>query len=199
VSLALPRPPLERPPPRRWGARLAAPIVAAAALLAVSGALAAIYVRPYAHRPPAHVAFAVATVTASRMIHLVALGVLIAGLVALAVVRRGWRAGVGAGPQAAAVAVAVGCLATGLVTPWGSLLPWSAPLGANMARPMPLLGHEGPFPELVGVNVSYDDALVVIGRLRLGPRGAGRLYLAHVVVLPLAATALALWLVRRRR
>jgi hypothetical protein len=199
VSLALPRPPLERPPPRRWGARLAVLVLAAAALLTLSGALAAIYVRPYAHRPPAHVALAVATVTASRVTHLVALGVLVAGLVALAAVSRGWRAGVAVGPQAAAVAIAVACLGTGLVTPWGSLLPWSPPLGANMGRPMPLLGHEGPFPELVGVNVSYDDALVVIGRLRLGPRGAGRLYLVHVVVLPLAAAALAVGLVRRRR
>jgi hypothetical protein len=181
---------------RAWTAALAA-----AGVLLLSGALAAIYYRPYGHRAPARIGLAVAVASGARAIHLVAAGALVLALVAVAVVRL-WRGprragGVLVGTMTAGVAAAF--IATGLVTPWQALVPWAVPQGANMARPMPLLGHDGPFPELVGVNVTYDDAVLALGRLRLGPRGVGRLYLAHTIFLPVAAIAGALATRRRWR
>jgi hypothetical protein len=184
-----------------WRTRAWIVALAAAGVLLLSGALAAIYYRPYAHRPPGHIGLAVAVAAAARATHWAAAGTLVVALLAVAVVRL-WP-----GPRRAG-GVLVGTLtatalaafmATGLVTPWEALVPWAAPQGANMGRPMPLLGRDGPFPELVGVNVTYDDALLALGRLRLGPRGAGRLYLAHTLFLPAAALAGALATRRRWR
>jgi hypothetical protein len=204
--------------------------VLSAWVLILSGALAAIYFRPYSHRAPGHVGRAVAAVAALRATHRVACWTLVAAAAGLVVLARPWRrsAGGGAGgrasvglgataagggatadascserlrgPRALAAALAVlgGFLLSGFATPWESLLPWALPMGANMARPMPLLGHDGPFPELVGVNVAYDDTVRAIGRLRLGPRGVGRLCLAHSVVLPLGAALAVVIAVRRR-
>jgi hypothetical protein len=169
-------------------------IVVIAGVVVLSGALAAIYFRPYGHKAPGHVGLALAAVTVVRITHCAAAWTVVALAVIVAVLARPWRW------RHALVGMLVAFLVSGLVTPWERLLPWSVPLGANMARPMPLLGHDGPFPELVGVNVTYDDTVLAIGRLRLGARGVGRLYLAHAVVLPLAAGALAAvgsW--RRRR
>jgi hypothetical protein len=178
-----------------WRSWVEALVVLSAAVLVLSGALATIHVRPYGHRAPGHLGLALAAVAALRVAHGVSAGILVASALTVAVLRRPWSR-----PRAPAAGFAMlaAFVLTGLATPWDSLLPWSPPLGANMARPMPLLGHDGPFPELVEVNVKYDDTVRAIGRLRLGPRGVGRLYLAHAVVLPVGAVA-ALVIVARRR
>jgi hypothetical protein len=180
-----------------WRARLEALVALIAALLVVSGALAAIYFRPHGHVAPAHVGRAFAAVAALRITHSVAAWTAVVLAVGVVLLGRPWlrpRA-----PAAASLAILAAFLVTGSVAPWDCLLPWSPPLGANMARPTPLLGHDGPFPELVGVNVTYDETVHAIGRLRLGPRGVGRLYLAHAVVLPLVGVAVAVFGWRRRR
>jgi hypothetical protein len=89
-------------------------------------------------------------------------------------------------------------LGTGLVAPWQRLLPWSPAAGANMARPMPL-GQQGPFAELVGVNVRYDEAMFTVARWRLGVKAAGRVYFAHVLVLPALAGLVLFRMARRKR
>jgi hypothetical protein len=188
-------PPESSGQPSVWRERARTILLASAALLALSGALATIHHRPWSHRAPGHIGFAVALVAAVRTAHRAAALTLV--VAALAMV---WLRPRPAG-RAVLVAVALGgaMLATGLVTPWPSLLPWAGPQGSNLGRPMLLLGREGPFPELVGVNVVYDDTVLALGRLRLGPRGVGRLYLAHVVFLPVAVLAVAAIARRRNR
>jgi hypothetical protein len=171
----------------------------AAAVLAVTGALATIHVRPYGHRAPRSVRAAMALTDGARAVHGAATVVLVlaGGGLALSLWRR--RAVPGRTAVAVALLLLVALLATGALTPWQSLRPWSPPLGGNMARAVPLLGNDGPFPELTGANVSYDDTVVSIGSLRLGPRGVGRLYFLHALVLPAAGVALLLGLRRRLR
>jgi hypothetical protein len=89
-------------------------------------------------------------------------------------------------------------MATGLVTPWKRLLPWAPAVGHNMARSMPL-GQQGPFAELVGVNARYDDALFTVAGRRFGPKGTGRIFFAHVAVLPALTMAVTVVAWRRRR
>jgi ABC-type Fe3+ transport system permease subunit len=187
-----------------WG-RAALVALALALALLISGAMAAIYYRPYGHdvrallgrgwpgvRTTAAAALHVAHLTAA-----IALGLAVIAIVLLA--RRGRDPGApGRGRLALVVTLAAAFAGTGLVVPWDRLLPWSPVLGGNMARPMPL-GQQGPFAELVGVNVRYDEAMLTLARRRWGVKATGRLYYAHVVGLPLLAGLAALPLVRRRR
>ena len=55
---------------------------------------------------------------------------------------------------------------TGYLLPWDQLAIWAVTVGSNMGRATPLLGHEGPFAEFVGVNALYDDARVPVRRRR---------------------------------
>jgi hypothetical protein len=173
---------------------------AAGALLLLSGAIAAVYVRPYGHHPVGHVRLAVGATAALRGVHVVGAAALVLAAVAAGVLGRSWRrSALRARPEwSLAALLGLLTLLTGLLIPWQSLLPWSPLLGPNLARPVPLLGYEGPFTELTGVTMRYDDALLSLGRWRVGPKGVGRLYFAHLVVLPLLAMV-AVWLGRRRR
>jgi hypothetical protein len=94
--------------------------------------------------------------------------------------------------------LAVAFAGTGLLVPWDRLLPWSPALASNMARPM-ALGQQGPFAELVGVNMRYDEALFTLARRRWGTKATGRLYYAHVLGLPVLVALAGLPLLRRRR
>src|ERR687893_1362076 len=40
---------------------------------------------------------------------------------------------------------------TGYLLPWDQLSIWAVTVGTNMGRATPLVGHEGPFAELLGV------------------------------------------------
>ena len=54
----------------------------------------------------------------------------------------------------------------GYLLPWDQLAIWAVTVGTNMARATPLLGHEGPFADFVGVNSRYDArSFLVAGRL----------------------------------
>lgn len=176
-------------------------------LLALTGAAATIFYRPYgpdvrAQLGNGHWDLRVGLATSLHLVHLgAALGLTLA-VAALVLLCRPWNR-VHPGPRRRRlVAIALGTaafVATGLVTPWERLLPWSPATGSNMARPMPL-GQQGPFAELIGVNVRYDDAQFTLGRRRFGPKATGRVYFTHVLVLPaLTALGLALGWRRRRR
>jgi hypothetical protein len=186
-----------------WGR---AAIVAAALLLvlAVTGALAAIFYRPYgpdvrAQLGHGHWALRVALAAGLHHVHRyagLALGLVVASLVAL-----GWRRSSDGPRRGALLAMALGAaafLTTGLVAPWERLLPWSSGAGSNMARPM-ALGQQGPFAELIGVNVRYDDAQFTVLRRRFGRKATGRVYLTHVLILPALTVIVATFAWRPRR
>jgi hypothetical protein len=187
-----------------WG-RAAAAALALLAVLAVSGALATIFYRPYgpdvrAQLGHGHWGLRVALASGLHWAHLVAgLGLAVA-VVALVLLSRPWHRQHPGPRRRRLVAIVFGTLAflvTGLVAPWERLLPWSPAVGSNMARPMPL-GQQGPFAELIGVNVRYDDAQFTLGRRRFGPKATGRVYFAHVLALP-ALTVIGVALALRRR
>jgi hypothetical protein len=190
---------------RGWG-RATVAALALSVLLLLSGALAAVFYRPYGHdvRPLlAHgdPAPRVAVASALQMIHLAGALALGASLLALVVLARPWRRTEPAvAPRRLAwlVLLAAALLGTGLVAPWERLLPWSPAVGANMARPMPL-GQQGPFAELVGVNAHYDEAMFTFARRRFGVKAVGRVYFTHVLVLPALAGLLLFRIARRKR
>jgi quinol-cytochrome oxidoreductase complex cytochrome b subunit len=89
---------------------------------------------------------------------------------------------------------------TGYLLPWDQLSMWAVTVGTNMARATPLLGHEGPFAELVGVNSRYDARSVLLGGSLVGPPALLRFYVLHCVFIPLVASALMIlhfWRIRR--
>jgi hypothetical protein len=176
-------------------------------LLAVTGALATIFYRPYgpdvrAQLASGHWGLRVTMASGLHFVHLGAALALALAVVALVVLARPWhrpRVGPRRRQLLAILLGAAAFLTTGLVAPWDRLLPWSPAIGANLARPMSL-GQQGPFAELVGVNMRYDEGRFTVLRRRFGPKATGRVYYTHVVVLPaLTAIGVALALRRRRR
>ena len=89
---------------------------------------------------------------------------------------------------------------TGYLLPWDQLSIWAVTVGTNMGRATPLLGHEGPFAELAGVNARYDArSLLTAGRL-VGPATLLRFYVLHCIFIPLIAAVLMIvhfWRVRK--
>jgi hypothetical protein len=186
-----------------WG-RAALVALALAVALLLSGAIELAFYRPYGHGARAQVgsetlALRVTATSALHFVHLGAAAGFTLAVLAAVLLARPWRGGgPGRGKLALVVLVSAAFVATGLMIPWERLLPWSATMGPNMARPMPL-GQQGPFAELVGVNARYDEAMFTVARLRLGTRATGRVFFAHVLVLPLLAVGAGVWLVRRGR
>mgnify|MGYP000673916114 CR=1 FL=1 len=77
----------------------------------------------------------------------------------------------------------------------------SAPeLVEDAARATPMIGHEGPFADLLGVDARYDArALLTAGRL-IGPATLLRFYVLHCIFIPLIAAVLLIvhfWRVRK--
>ena len=73
-------------------------------------------------------------------------------------------------------------------------------VGSNMARATPLLGHEGPFREFVGVNAVYDARAFLFGGGEIGPHTLLRFYILHCVFIPLVTTIFLVvhfWRIRR--
>jgi quinol-cytochrome oxidoreductase complex cytochrome b subunit len=89
---------------------------------------------------------------------------------------------------------------TGYLLPWDQLSIWAVTVGTNMGRATPLLGHEGPFADLIGVNARYDArALLTAGRL-VGPATLLRFYVLHCIFIPVIAAVLMIvhfWRVRK--
>jgi quinol-cytochrome oxidoreductase complex cytochrome b subunit len=89
---------------------------------------------------------------------------------------------------------------TGYLLPWDQLAMWAVTVGTNMARATPLLGHEGPFAEFLGVNPRYDARAFLLGGKIVGSATLLRFYVLHCVFLPLFAGALMMlhfWRVRK--
>ncbi len=69
-----------------------------------------------------------------------------------------------------------------------------------MARATPLLGHEGPFANLLGMRVDNDVRFALLGGTTVGAATLLRFYVLHCIVLPIAPTvfmAVHFWRVRR--
>jgi hypothetical protein len=188
---------------RGWG-RAGLLSIALSGLLAVTGALAVIFYRPYgpdvrAQLGHGHWRLRVGLASALHWTHAGAAIAVVAAVLALILLARPWHRGgpVGRGRLLALALATAAFVGTGYLVPWERLLPWSPAVGSNLARPMPL-GQQGPFVELVGVNMRYDDAQFTLLRRRFGARATGRLYYAHVLGLPLI-TALGVLSLRRRK
>ena len=89
---------------------------------------------------------------------------------------------------------------TGYLLPWDQLSIWAVTVGSNMGRATPLLGHEGPFHELVGVNPIYDARAFLFGGGEIGPHTLLRFYILHCIFIPLVTSlflAVHFWRIRR--
>ena len=89
---------------------------------------------------------------------------------------------------------------TGYLLPWDQLSIWAVTVGTNMGRATPMIGHEGPFADLLGVDARYDArALLTAGRL-ISPATLLRFYVLHCIFIPLIAAVLMIvhfWRVRK--
>jgi quinol-cytochrome oxidoreductase complex cytochrome b subunit len=89
---------------------------------------------------------------------------------------------------------------TGYLLPWDQLSIWAVTVGSNMARATPLLGHGGPFHEVLGVNPVYDARAFIFGGAEIGPHTLLRFYILHCIFFPLIAgifMAVHFWRIRR--
>jgi len=89
---------------------------------------------------------------------------------------------------------------TGYLLPWDQLSIWAVTVGTNMGRATPLLGHEGPFAELVGVNARYDARALLTGGRLVGPATLLRFYVLHCIFIPIIASVLMIvhfWRIRK--
>lgn len=89
---------------------------------------------------------------------------------------------------------------TGYLLPWDQLGFWAVTVGTNMASATPVLGYEGPFHDLLGVQIDNDIRFALIGGTRIGANALVRAYVWHCVALPLIATLLMIfhfWRIRK--
>ena len=89
---------------------------------------------------------------------------------------------------------------TGYLLPWDQLAMWAVTVGTNMARATPLLGHEGPFADKVGVTSRYDMRALMLGGTVVGPPALLRFYVLHCIFLPLVISifmAVHFWRIRK--
>lgn len=74
---------------------------------------------------------------------------------------------------------------TGYLLPWDMLALWAVTVGANMARATPFIGHEGPFPEILGATLTNDVRYILLGGTVVGQNTLLRFYVLHCVAIPL--------------
>lgn len=95
---------------------------------------------------------------------------------------------------------------TGYLLPWDQLSIWAITVGSNMARAVPLVGHEGPAQQLLtigGIDLitsGSDSRFALLGARSVGEETLNRFYVLHCVAIPLlAAFAMGLhfWRVRK--
>lgn len=89
---------------------------------------------------------------------------------------------------------------TGYLLPWDQLALWAVTVGTNMARAAPLLGHEGPLSDWVGVSPRYDVRALLLGGTVVGPAALLRFYVLHCIFIPIAASVLMIlhfWRIRK--
>jgi cytochrome b6 len=95
---------------------------------------------------------------------------------------------------------------TGYLLPWDQLSLWAVTVGANMARAVPLLGHDGPGHQLLTaggvplITSGSDARYALLGATSVGEETLNRFYILHCVAIPLVAgflIALHFWRVRK--
>jgi quinol-cytochrome oxidoreductase complex cytochrome b subunit len=89
---------------------------------------------------------------------------------------------------------------TGYLLPWDQKSLWAITVGTNMVAAVPLLGHQGPLSELVGVTAETDLRAVLLGGTSVSGLTLLRFYVAHCVLLPAIlclGMALHFWRVRK--
>lgn len=89
---------------------------------------------------------------------------------------------------------------TGYLLPWDQLAFWAITVGTNMARATPVIGHGGPFADLLGARLDNDVRFALLGGTVVGQSALIRFYVLHCVALPLAAglfMAVHFWRVRK--
>jgi quinol-cytochrome oxidoreductase complex cytochrome b subunit len=89
---------------------------------------------------------------------------------------------------------------TGYLLPWDQLAIWAVTVGTNMARATPLVGHEGPLGQQLGMTPRYDARALLTAGTVIGAPTLLRFYVLHCIVLPLAASLLMMlhfWRVRK--
>jgi quinol-cytochrome oxidoreductase complex cytochrome b subunit len=89
---------------------------------------------------------------------------------------------------------------TGYLLPWDQLAIWAVTVGTNMARAVPLAGHEGPFSSYLGLRIDNDVRFILLGGTQVGEPTLLRFYVGHCIFLPfIAATFMAVhfWRVRK--
>ena len=89
---------------------------------------------------------------------------------------------------------------SGYLLPWDQLAIWAVTVGTNMARASPLVGHEGPFANLIGMKINNDVRFALLGGTTVGPATLLRFYVLHCIAFPIVLTALIVvhfWRVRR--
>ena len=95
---------------------------------------------------------------------------------------------------------------TGYLLPWDQLSMWAVTVGSNMARAVPLVGHDGPGQQILtagGIDMitnASDSRFALLGARAVGEETLIRFYVLHCVAIPLlAAFAMALhfWRIRK--
>jgi len=89
---------------------------------------------------------------------------------------------------------------TGYLLTWDQLGMWAITVGTNMARATPLLGHEGPFGEQLGMTAHNDVRFALLGGSVVGANALLRAYVWHCIAIPLIVTFLIgvhFWRVRK--
>ncbi|MCF6149536.1 MAG: DUF4405 domain-containing protein [Candidatus Kuenenia sp.] len=74
---------------------------------------------------------------------------------------------------------------TGYLLTWDQLGFWAVTVGTNMARSTPLLGHEGPFGEQLGMTSHNDIRFALLGGSLVGGNALLRAYVWHCIGLPI--------------
>jgi quinol-cytochrome oxidoreductase complex cytochrome b subunit len=95
---------------------------------------------------------------------------------------------------------------TGYLLPWDQLSIWAITVGSNMARAVPILGHEGPAQQILtvgGIDMitsASDSRFALLGARVVGEETLNRFYVLHCVAIPLLAAFLAgvhFWRIRK--
>lgn len=89
---------------------------------------------------------------------------------------------------------------TGYLLPDDQLGFWAVTVGTNMARATPLLGHEGPFGEGLGMTAYNDLRFALLGGSQVGGNALLRAYVWHCVGIPLITIiflAVHFWRIRK--
>jgi quinol-cytochrome oxidoreductase complex cytochrome b subunit len=85
---------------------------------------------------------------------------------------------------------------TGYLLPWDQLAMWAVTVGSNMARAVPVVGHEGPGQQILTtgdidmITSGSDARFALLGARAVSEETLNRFYVLHCVAIPLLAAFL---------